>query len=56
LWLLVAEGKAEEATSIAEQQVESYLAKLLTDTSFRCVRSGCMLMVFAVRMPAHGIH
>jgi uncharacterized protein (UPF0335 family) len=36
---LVAEGKAEEATSIAEQQVESYLAKLLTDTSFRCVSS-----------------
>jgi uncharacterized protein (UPF0335 family) len=35
---LVAEGKAEEATSIAEQQVESYLAKLLTDTSFRWVR------------------
>jgi hypothetical protein len=32
----VAEGKAEEAASSAEQQVESYLAKLLTDTSFRC--------------------
>lgn len=32
---LVAEGKAEEASSIAEQQVENYLGKLLTDTGFR---------------------
>jgi hypothetical protein len=38
LWLLLVGHQQQEATSIAEQQVESYLTKLLTDTSFRCVR------------------
>jgi hypothetical protein len=37
---LVAEGKTEEASATVEQQVESYLTKLLIDTSFRCV-PGC---------------
>lgn len=32
---LVADGQVEEAQAIAEQQVESYLTKLLTDASFR---------------------
>lgn len=32
---LVTEGKLEEATSLAEQQVQSYLTKLLVDSSYR---------------------
>lgn len=32
---LVTEGKVQEAQAIAEQQVESYITKLLTDSSFR---------------------
>jgi uncharacterized protein (UPF0335 family) len=42
---LVAEGKAEEASALAEQQVESYLTKLLTDTSFRCDGSSMAVAV-----------
>eukprot|EP00879_Flechtneria_rotunda_P024981 GHRR01026509.1.p1 GENE.GHRR01026509.1~~GHRR01026509.1.p1 ORF type:complete len:412 (+),score=248.16 GHRR01026509.1:238-1473(+) len=33
---LVAEGKVDEAAAIAEQQVETYLKKLLADTTYRC--------------------